>query len=304
MLKSYFSRRNLDKLLSNPDFKDSIPLSYLDKDNWPHYLVMKNGEPVWYHRDSLYPVDAFSKGIPKLANFRWVRRCSVGTEYEYNRARTLIAHIEMRTAGHNSGIHFLTWKDTKYYLMRDSIQGEFIVLYTQGGVKAVVPSVVLREYPRDWFSVVDQYTAQIVDMCCPDSRPTYRPIIEIKNSRVEPLGTYTRLVAVENCPGMFHHVSYDVIIHINALDNSANPVVNLAPFIRSIHSRIKHDCTEWGLDIDKIQLSVGMLPNPIAIKDLATELPNHRFWMDTSLFNAGFDTKKYTYTAGLPTRFP
>jgi len=303
MFRSYINKSRLASLVEDESFKDYVPF-FRHPEYRDMYLVMKNGELVFFHKNSLYPVPACTLDIPKKDRFNWILRDQRTHSSWHNHAVALVSHMEMRNVSDHCGIHFITWpkNDVKYYLKRDSIKGDWIVLYTRGGQAVSIPSVMLREFQYGWFNDVHPYTAKIEDLCC-EGDSSYRPIIEITNERLDPIGAYTRLVEVPNCPGVYDYLSYDVIININTLDNSGIPVVDLAPFMTAIHNNYDHDCKEWSLNIDEIKLRVGMMPEPIAIGKLDVDLPGHRFFLKESN-SPGFGTGLYTYTNKLPTKFP
>ncbi|WDS62157.1 hypothetical protein [Pseudomonas phage D6] len=312
MFKSFVNKCRLDALLSQRDFKTWVPY-FRHEEHRDMFLVVKNGEPVFYHKGSLYPIPAVKVDLPKVSSFSWVPRNNETLTHWHKRAVALVNHLEMRTVGYDCGIHFMTWAGVEYYLKRDSDKGDWFVVYTRGGQAISFPTVMFREYRGIWYNDVHPYTAKIVDMCCGAEDSTYRTIVDVTNERVDPIGAYTRLVELENCPGVYDYLSYDVTININTLDNSGKPVVDLRPFIDAFRNHHPHNCTKWMLNVDEIKLQIGMMPMPVAIKDLDTELPDHRFFLSGTQKRldeeqyysiAGFDDKNCIYSGKLPTSFP
>lgn len=302
MIKRWFSVRRINKLYADERFRDEMPCLRIGYDETIYFDHNLDGDPVAFHTPSMRYIDIESVHYKSGGYIEWHPRDRPRWEHRFDTVPTVTSFLIMKNAAYWAGVPFARVNGETFFLTRDCIKPQYVELTKAGGDTIRIPKAAFCDFPENKLLKPNIYTMHPIDCYTGDEIEDWERIIEVKPAGQDIVSAYTTLTEVPGCPGLLDFKSSDVVIHINALDNSALPIVDLKPFLEAVRDGIKHETKRWTLDIEQIQLQIGMNPKPIKIMDLASELPHHRIIL-SDLPNR-WSEETYVNKTNLPVTYP
>lgn len=302
-IKRWLSNRRLDRIYSDERFRDEMPSLTVDWNETIYFDLSLDGERIAYHTPSMRIIDIESIHIPNGKQIHWNDRSQ--PRYDDKNYVPVIAitnFLKMKGTAFWDAVPFACIDGKIYYITRDSIKPRYVVLINSRQKELRIPKTIIHAFTNEMLLKPNIYTMHPVEYHNGIPMKGWQQIIEMRPSSQDVNGAYTALTEVPDCPGVLDLQSNDIIIHINALDNSASPIVDLLPFLKAIRDGFKHTTKRWALDIGQIQLQIGMNPKPTRVADLDKELPGHRIILsDTPNI---WSEETYINKTNLPTSYP
>lgn len=294
VFRKWLNRYRLNQIVSRPCFETSLPYFHEGR----HFDIDNiDGKIVVWSADTLKPVDIDKIIIPPLGQISWIKRNTAHTTKAHNRIKDTSKYLELRGAGDEVGIQVDVYGKT-YYITKNSYQSDSIKLIGQLHNLEFPRLLLLGATIDDSKGTSYNYAAKLFNVNT-GLEATMRPIVDLAIGNEQNPGIVV-LTEVENMPGLFDAKNMDVIFRINELDTSSTPIVDLTPFVEAVLHGFDHG-SQRTFYIDNFFVKVGMLPNPIRIRELATELPNHRFFLRSGV-RVDLSRDDIIYKSDLPTQ--
>jgi hypothetical protein len=297
----WLSKRRLDKIYTDERFIDEIPSINIGWEGRAYFDLSQDGERTAFIMPSMQFVAPDSIHV-NPDSVGWTERSKPYNTYHLEAAEKIANFLKLRKAQLWYGVPFCRVDSVTYYLNSDSIRPNYVVLYTSWTKEVRVPKAAFSNLLHDKMLKPDIYTMHPIDLSTRRKADDWKPIIEMLPGTQGVNSAYTALTDVPGCPGVLDFLCNDIVININCLDNSALPIVDLEHFIAAIRDGFPHVSNRWTLNIEQIQLQIGMNPKPIRVIDLASELKDHRIILsETPMIQ---DCEEYKNTGNLSTTYP